>query len=275
MKEKAEKDLKKKKKLKWQIKLFLIILFIFLYSYFIGTKGIITKEFKIETNKIDNKTHGLKIVQFTDLNYGFQIKEKTLNELVKKINETKPDIIIFSGDLIYDKYKLTTEDEKKLRDSLLSMKSEFGKYYVTGEEDSEKSISILNNSDFINLEDSEQLIYKSNSIPILITSKEKSKTFFECNENFEYYKILVLHNPDDFDDVKSFNFDLILAGHTLNGNIVIPKINKLLIDSKYKNTYQKIENSEFFINPGIGTKNLKLRLFNHPKIFLFRLNKVS
>ena len=80
------------------------------------------------------------------------------------------------------------------------------------------------NSGFINLEDNEQLIYKSNKTPILITSKEKAKAFFESNENFTYYKMLVLHNPDDFDSVKEFNFDLVIAGHNLNGYIGIPKI---------------------------------------------------
>lgn len=275
MNEIKEKKERKKKKLKWQVKLFLIIIVFFLYAFFIGTRIIITKEFRIKTDKIDDNTHGMKILQFSDLNYGYQINEDTLKELKKKINDTKPDVVIFTGDLIYNKNKISQDDEKKLTSYLSEIQSEYGKYYINGEEDNKISSSILNNSGFINLEDNEQLIYKSNKTPILITSKEKAKAFFESNENFSYYKMLVLHNPDDFDSVKEFNFDLVIAGHNLNGYIGIPKIKDLFISSKYKNSYQKIDNTSFFINPGIGTRNLKFRIFNHPKIYLFRLNKVS
>lgn len=275
MNEIKEKKERKKKKLKWQIKLFLVIILILLYAFFIGTRIIITKEFRIKTNKIDNITHGLKILQFSDLNYGYQINENTLKELSKKINNTKPDVVIFTGDLIYNKSKITQDDEKILTSYLSKIESEYGKYYINGEEDNENSSSILSNAGFINLENNEQLIYKSNKTPILITSKNSVKTFFESNEDFAYYKLLVLHNPDDFDSIKEFNFDLVIAGHNLNGYVGIPKLNNLFISSKYKNTYQKVDNTEFFINPGIGTRNIKFRIFNHPKIYLFRLNKVS
>ena len=86
MNEIKEKKERKKKKLKWQVKLFLIIIVFFLYAFFIGTRIIITKEFRIKTDKIDDNTHGMKILQFSDLNYGYQINENTLKELKKYEN---------------------------------------------------------------------------------------------------------------------------------------------------------------------------------------------
>lgn len=263
---------KSKKKLKLKFKIVLIIIFIILYSMFIGTNFIITKEFKVSSNKIDKKTHGLKILHFSDLNYGSSLNVRKLKELIKKINDCKPDIVIFSGDLIYDNYKITENEEKEITQYLKDIKCELGKYYITGESDKKEYISLLNGSDFINLEDGEQLIYKSKNTPILLTSKNKAKTFMDNNKDFQYYKILVIHNPDDFDEMKNLNFDLVLAGHTLNGSINIPKLKNILIDSEYKKSYYKINNTRMYINPGIGTKRIKARLFNHPKIYLFRLN---
>ena len=96
-----KEEKKKKRKLKWQIKFILLVVIIILYPFLIGTKGIFVKEYKITTNKIDQNAHGLKILQFSDLNYKSNLTDSMLNSLIKKINETKPDIVIFTGDLIY------------------------------------------------------------------------------------------------------------------------------------------------------------------------------
>ena len=87
--------------------------------------------------------------------------------------------------------------------------------------------------------------------------------------------MLVLHDPNDIDSFLKYNFEMAMAGHTHNGQINIPKLNELFIKGKYKNDYQKVNNTKLFINPGIGNKVIKARLFNHPTIFLYRLEKTS
>ena len=66
-----------------------------------------------------------------------------------------------------------------------------------------------------------------------------------------------------------------IAGHTHNGQINIIKIKDLLIKGKYNKSYQKVENTKLYINPGIGTSKINARLFNHPTMYLYRLNKTS
>ena len=45
--------------------------------------------------------------------------------------------------------------------------------------------------------------------------------------------------------------------------------------SKYKKNYQKVNDIDLYINPGIGERKIKARLFNHPTLYLYRLNKAS
>lgn len=273
-KEKEVKEEKRKKrKLKWQVKLFIIIILIIIYVFFIGTKEIFIKEYKVSTNKISDKMHGLKILQISDLHFGSSVNKNDVKKLVKKANETKPDIVIFTGDLINKKYNLTNEEKESLKKEFSKINAELGKYYVTGEEDFEEGVSILNLSGFINLENNAQVIYASDNKPILLIDNKTSKEYFENNQNVPDFKILAIHNPDDFDDVKDFNFDMAMAGHTHGGQINIPKIKELFIDSKYKKCYQKAYNTKLFINPGIGTSTINARMFNHPTMFLYRLNK--
>ena len=270
-----KEEKKKKMKLRWQIKLLMIIVFIILYAFLIGTKGIFTKEFKIETNKINKKTHGLKIIQFSDLHYGSSVNEKMVDKLINKINENKPDIVIFTGDLVDERHKLISEEKEMLINKLSKINAELGKYYIMGEEDNESTNSILNLSGFINLSNKEQLVYLNSSKPILLISKENVKNYFNNYNDESVFKILVLHNPDDIKEVKNYNLDMAIAGHTHNGQINIPEIKNLLIKSDYKKNYQKVNNIKLFINPGIGTSTINARLFNHPTIYLYRLNKAS
>ena len=98
-------------------KIFIFILIIIIisvsiifYSHYIGTKGLIIKEFKITNDKLPDNFHGLKIVHFSDIYYGSTVKEKEISNLVKKINELKPDIIVFTGDLLNNNINLKEKD---------------------------------------------------------------------------------------------------------------------------------------------------------------------
>lgn len=264
----------KKKKIKWFFKLLILIIAVIFYAFFIGTKGVFTKEYIIKTNKISDNMHGIKILQFSDLLYGSSVDKNDLKKIVSKINETKPDVVIFTGNLIDKKHKLSNNEENEIIKNLNNISAELGKYYVLGSDDLDKTTSILSNSGFINLENNYELIYKDNFKPIVLLSKNNISNYYEDeNTDKTLFKMLTLHNPNDLDKYLDYNIDVAIAGHTLNGQINILKIKDWLINGKYKNTYQKVKNTKLFINPGIGTRKINIRLFNHPTIYLYRISK--
>ena len=99
-----------KLKLKWKIIFSIIILLIIIYISvrFIGNIGLVVREYKITNKKLES-FYGLKIAHFSDLHYGMSVNEKKLNIIVNKINMTKPDIVVFTGDLIDKNIKITDE----------------------------------------------------------------------------------------------------------------------------------------------------------------------
>lgn len=274
-KEKDETKPKKKRKLKWQVKLFLLILFIIIYAFFIGPKGIFIKDYNIKTSKISNLSSGIKILQISDIYYGSTINKSNIKKIVKKINENNVDVVIFTGDLISKNYDITDEDKTFLKKWLNKIDTELGKYYTTGEEDFEDTNEILGMAGFTNLNNNPQSIYDESNTPIIIMDKSVNKEYLESGEAAPYFKILAIHNPDDIDDFNDANIDMAIAGHTLNGEINIPKLRELFISSKYKKGYQKVGNTKLYINAGCGTKGIKVRLFNHPTLNLYRINKTS
>ena len=98
------------KKLLVGILIFLTLLFsVLLYSRFLGVKGLKTNEIIIKDD-IPSSYDGLKIVHFSDLHYKKVITEKEIKNLIKEIKKIKPDIVLFTGDLADDDYKLTNQD---------------------------------------------------------------------------------------------------------------------------------------------------------------------
>lgn len=283
-------------------KIFIFILIIIIisvsiifYSHYIGTKGLIIKEFKITNDKLPDNFHGLKIVHFSDIYYGSTVKEKEISNLVKKINELKPDIIVFTGDLLNNNINLKEKDLNLVTKYLSNLKASIGKYAISGNEDynNKDYETILTNSNFVNLNDTFEFIYNKDYTPILISGLSsnlknkkniKEKLALTNNEINKYemtnpnglYSILIMHEPDFIDNIDIQKFDLILAGHSLGGNINIPIIKNFLLNDgskKYYENHYKINNTDFFINNGIGTDDFNYRLLNKPSVNFYRLTK--
>ena len=56
-------------------------------------------------------------------------------KLVKEINLTKPDIVLFTGDLVDKNTEYNKEIDNILIENLKNINAYYGKYYVNGDED--------------------------------------------------------------------------------------------------------------------------------------------
>lgn len=265
--------------------IFFIFSLIILYSYFFGTKGLIVKEYNIINKKFPSEFYGLKIVHISDIHYGKHFNKEKLEKVANKINEINPDIVVLTGDLL-DK-KLNDEQINELKELLLKFNSRLGKYIISGNHDIKHDYFdyIIKDSGFINIDDSYTIIYGKNSnimISGISSNIESNKTIDEkLSESINYsnnnkidYKILLIHEPDYIDDIKNINYDLILSGHSHNGQVrfpIIGAIYKPVGAKKYYKNHYIINNSELFISSGLGTSVVNLRLFNKPSINFYRI----
>lgn len=265
----------------------LVLLFSF-YNYYISTSKIIVKERRLISEQIPDSFNGFKIVHFSDLGYGSNIFLNDVKKVVKNINSRKPDLVIFSGDLIDKNYKISKKEKKELINTLSKIDSKIGKYSVLGDRDTDLSKELLRNSDFSILTNEYDLIYNNSNNPILIIGLdsylkgekdlEKAFAYYQIPEhNSDIYNIVVMHEPDYYDEFKSeYSTNLVLAGHSHNGYIRIPKIGALTKKEKGAKKYRDFEytfdKTKMFISSGIDTTGNGIRLFNHPSISLFRLS---
>ncbi len=276
--------IKLKKKYKILVSVLVLIISVFIYGRYIEPNKLVINEHKIESQNLPSNFHGIKIAHISDVHYGRTINNKQLTRIVKEINKYNPDIVVFTGDLINQDIKLTTNITNELIGELSKINARLGKYAVYGNHDQEFSsyLTILEKSGFTLLDNNYDLIYNKGHEPIFIgglnTNKKIDYTeMMEYFNNNNFYSIILMHMPDYIDDLlKTHDVDLVLAGHSHNGQIRLPYIRPFFLPvgaRKYYKPYYRINNTDIFISSGLGTSILNFRLFNKPSFNLYRLTK--
>lgn len=287
-KEENREKAKKKflKLIKYSI-FFIIIFYTFsLYTTYISSGAFIIKENRIINSTIPDSFNGTKIIQFSDLHYGSNIDYDSLKEIVNMINERNPDLVFFTGDLIDKSYEPSKKEQEKIINELKKINASLGKYAVNGDEDKENYSTIMNQADFTILTNESEFIYNKKSEYIVLTGFDslltkkidvsKSLNYSENSNSNDLYSIAIFHEPDSTDEILSNKkINLLLAGHSHNGDIRIPTIGSIIKKDgakKYDQEYYLIDNSQLYISSGLGTKNDGIRLFCKPSINFFRIS---
>jgi len=247
-------------------------LFCIIYGYFIEPRWIEVKSVEISTAKLARTT--LRIVQISDLHC--RAKVTIEDGMVKTINSLNPDIIVFTGDSLDTRRALPV-----FRDVMGRLKASIGKYAVTGNDDFAiaRGLDLFRDTGF-------HLLNKEN-----IRLTKDGEAFFISGLDYMYpdrsrevlgkvppgfFSIFLYHKPDLIGDVKGFNVDLYLAGHTHGGQVALPFYGALITLSKYGKKYEageySVNGTTLYVNRGIGTEGkvlLSARFFARPEITVF------
>ena len=212
-------------------------------------------------------------------------------EYLNNIGEEKPDIVVFTGDLINKNAKINNEDIEFLEEELESISAKVGKYAIYGDEDYsiESYKTIMEKSKFKILNNSyDEIFYKNNESMFIIGLPSSLKEEIKLEDAFNFYKedekrkfiIVLVHDGKTirFLDESTYEVDLVLGGHSLNGSIVIPYYGGIFIDDgayKYYQEHYSKGITDIYISSGIGTNKYPYRIFNKPSFNLYRLKAQS
>ena len=269
-----------------------IIIFIMLivgtifYSKYVGTKGLIVKEYRVESSILTSNFSGIKIVHFSDMYYNSTFEKDDLIKLVNKINILEPDIVVFTGDLGPYEGKLSEDDINILKEELSKIEAKIGKYAICGDNDYkfDSYIDIMTSSNFNVLSNTyEEIFYDTNESIFIVGLPSSIKEKTDLNKAFEFYKddnrkfvITLVHDGKTIKAIDDSNYevDLILGGHSLGGLINIPFYGGLIKDStmyKYSDDFYKKGITQIYMSSGLGTSKYDYRLNNKPSFNLYRL----
>ena len=257
----------------------LIILFILIITFFINKHFIAHNlkviEYGITDKKLPTNYHGLKIVHFSDILYGKSTNMDDIKKIVKKINELKPDIVVFTGDLFYKDIKISDREVKNLKNELGRINAKIEKFAILGDNDKhfkDKFYTALND-DFIILDNEIYDLYDGSEDLIKIVGINDIKKEDESLKEDTNYKIILLHKPDEIEKLKA-SYNIALSGHSMGGQIKFPfygPLIKLKGAKTYVSGYYEVNNTKLYVNDGIGSQNVNMRINNRPKINFYRL----
>ncbi|MCY8235262.1 metallophosphoesterase [Priestia endophytica] len=275
----------RKKKKRW-IVIFLALIFLLFFCYFQNNSIAITK-MTISSRKISSNMNGYKIVQLSDLHS----KEFGENQgkLVQKVNKLKPDLIVFTGDLV-DSEKYNEEISMRLMEKLVEIAPT---YFVTGNHEwwsgnfhslesklNDIGVHVMRNTaDVITMGGSKAYIVGIDDPAQGIDSYE-AITRSAKGLKEEPFKILLAHRPEMFSLYVENKFDLVFSGHAHGGQVRMPFVGGLIAPNqgwfpKYTAGKYTSDNTTMIVNRGLGNSVIPLRIFNRPEIVAVTLRSID
>ncbi len=253
----------------------LILVLIFLYARYIAINGFEVNKFTIDTS-MPESFDGLTILHFSDLLINTNFNMDNLEKIQTEINLLEPDIVFFTGDLIDDNYEISVKDKDVVINFLKGINANLYKYSIYGDNDL-KNIDnykfIMDEGDFILLDNKTQLLFYKDITPISITGLTTTTDITNSYAIEEDIKpamnITLIHEPDLIDNINN-NTSIYFAGHSLGGLIKPYLMSPIFTkENAKKYTFGNYEN--IYVSNGLGVESLPIRFNNTPSVSLYLL----
>ncbi|NQU78050.1 metallophosphoesterase [Candidatus Falkowbacteria bacterium] len=223
-----------------------------------------------------------KIVFMADVHCGPFLSNERASKIVSRVNALEPDLIILGGDYVQ-------RDKKYIApcfEELSRLEAPLGVYGVTGNhdfwEDYDLTVASMEKAGIILLdENSEWIEINGEKIKLGGVSDfwegtpSVLSTIKDTDEND--FVLLVSHNPDFSELIRTKNIDLVLAGHTHGGQATFFGLWAPFIPSLYGQKYRtgmvELENTKVLVTNGVGAVTPPARFFARPQINIIYLRK--
>lgn len=271
----------------------------FMYGMFKTAYSYKVKKVYLKIPDLPQKLAGLKIVQLSDIHAGSFLTDNPLKEIVRLVNEQKPDIFFFTGDLVNE----VTEEAFPFADILGTIQARIGKFSVLGNHD--YGDYFYPKDDFENKEKNKKQMVELhrkmgwdvllNENRILEINEEKLAIIGVENwgsaARFQKYgdlekacigceqagiKLLLSHDPSHWDAEirpKRPDINVTFSGHThgMQFGIDIPFVKWSPVKYLYPQWSGLYQNGsqQIYVNPGVGFIGYPGRVGIEPEITVF------
>ncbi len=225
------------------------------------------------------ETQNIKILQLSDLH--LHSITSALEQLAKKINQLKPDLIAITGDAIDEAENLHLLDEYlSLLDTKINKVAILGNWEYWGEVDLKKLREIYKKHGcMLLINESKQFRFKDKTLSVIGIDDFVGgyASYKLATDNFvkSDYNIVLNHCPKYSEQIvercQKDNISFILSGHTHGGQIRLFNFVPFLPQGsgKYIKGWYKELNPPMYVSKGIGTSILPIRFGSRAEIALF------
>ena len=225
------------------------------------------------------KMEGLTVLQVSDVHYGMLVENGRLSQIVARINELNPDMVVITGDLVDE----SVSHMERMADPLSKLKSRLGVFAITGNHEYyagvDRVVAIMEGAGIRVLRN--EVVVLPGGLQLLgIDDPTGARRVGAPVPDFNRLlstldprmpSILLYHQPQNFEKAASAGVGLQLSGHT-HGSQLLPlrPISHVLFEH-LRGLYSQ-GNSYMYVSRGVGTGGPPMRLGSPPELVYIRLH---
>jgi hypothetical protein len=261
------------------------------YGLLYGRLNLETPEHAVRLAGLPKAFEGFRIAQLSDIHIGPFMPAEQIRKFAGIANALRPDLIALTGDfIIFDPHTRGLVVE-----ALSGLRAPFGVFGCMGNHEAwagvEDSITALFRLTGVR-------ILRAKAVPIAIGGEwfQLIGVDFQSRNRFgpsapvarilgdiegliapDRVNILLSHNPDTFDRAAQLGIGLSLAGHTHGGQLALEFISPQIAPSRLVTPYVagwfRRPGGQLYVNRGIGTIGVPIRVGAPPEITVYRLTR--
>ena len=259
------------------------------YGLLYGRLNLQTTHQPIRLPYLSRAFDGFCIAQLSDIHIGPFMPADEIRRYVEIANALRPDLIVLTGDFV----TWDAGTQYAVVDALSGLKAPLGIYGCLGNHDAwagvEDSITRLFQHTGVHILRRERVEIRrgSDSLNLIGVDFQSRRRFGSIPgvprilgdiEDLLLPKqatILLSHNPDTFDRAAELGIGLSLAGHTHGGQAALEFISPEIAPSRIVTPYVaglfEKNGTQLYVNRGIGTIGVPIRIGAPPEITLYEL----
>lgn len=246
------------------------------YMVWLASAPPIERDLRIELSGLPPTAAPLKIVLLSDLHVArVGNTPERLRDTISRVNALRPDIVLLAGDFDGDS-ALGRFGMRPIASELIELKAPLGVFAVFGNHDypdPERRVRLLERGGIRFLDNA-----SARAGPLAIvgisdafTGHDRSLNALAAARNQGGIPIVLTHSPDTIPTLPR-SVELVLAGHTHCGQVVLPLIGAMDTRSRYGGRYRcgivREERRTAVITSGLGVSRLPFRLGAPPDFWV-------
>ncbi len=250
------------------------------YGMFVGKNGHEITEALFPIRNLPHKFHGFTIAMVSDIHSSINMLKDEMEEYVKIVNSLQCDLILVTGDFVNS----LTEEVYPFAEAFSNLSAPHGVYGVMGNHDffapQPEVVAKEVDACGVKLLRNDNVLITKNSGSLYLVGVDDVGTAKRAEEKIDVAlgsaplnipKLLMMHRPYFLQQASDKNIDLVLSGHTHGGQVVLANFGKVVIApaslaSRYVWGKYKIGSTQMYVNRGLGTVGLPIRLNCPPEI---------
>jgi predicted MPP superfamily phosphohydrolase len=245
------------------------------YGYSEAIRAPVVREVTFVTPSLPKVSGTIRILLLSDTHVqGPDMPPSRLESIVRTANALRPDVVVLAGDFTGENFFRTkTYSAAQAIAPLASLRAKRGVYAVLGNNDRLQSLSVIQA-----LQQSRITLLESDAVQLGPVALGGMRTAFGSTIrrllSLQGFRIVVSHSPDGFAELPA-GVDIMLAGHTHCGQIMLPFIGALATGSKFGSRYRcglvERDGQALVVTAGLGTSQVPIRLGAPPDLWLIKL----